>query len=148
LHQLAPNLIKISSLEFSYLDLQLLPGSGYHSVLGAAAAPTLKQLRLDRCTLAKSSRTSKTQGLAAALALLPELEHLALAVMSDVFIPDGVWLKMSRLTYLELEGAHLQAPGEKIDSTCQFSPNWVTCGCRGCMAFAPPLSAHCQAYIT
>mgnify|MGYP001807265084 CR=1 FL=1 len=51
LHQLPPGFTKLTSMAFKYLHPQLQPGSGYHGVLGPAAAPHLKQLRLDNCRL-------------------------------------------------------------------------------------------------
>jgi hypothetical protein len=93
LRQLPSELTKLSTLALEYLDLQLFPGSGYQGVLGGAAAPLLKQLRLNDCTL-----LDKEGGLAAALDLLPGLEHLSI----------GCWTT-ERHQWLLLTG---NAPGE------------------------------------
>jgi hypothetical protein len=103
LRQLPPTLTKLSSLSFREFDLQLQPGGGHRGVLGAAALPALKQLRLDCCTLLDG-----VQGLAAALALLPELEHLAVGELCDSdgdrvdVLLSAIMPGMQQLTYLEL----------------------------------------------
>jgi hypothetical protein len=69
--QLPPDLPKLSSLQFDNLKLQMQPGSGSEAVVRAGLP--LKQLDLNHCVLLDGE-----EGLAAALSLLPELEHLSI----------------------------------------------------------------------
>jgi hypothetical protein len=103
LHQLPPNLLKLSSLTFiGQLHLQLHQGSGCQGVLGAG--PPLKQLVLDGCVLLDGG-----EGLRATLQLLPELQHLSITGLKDEHgEPVGFSFRglqdMVQLTYLELSG--------------------------------------------
>jgi hypothetical protein len=70
LRQLPHNQLQgLTGLSFSGLHLQLQPADGFEGVLWAA--PRLKQLRLHHCFL-----LDWEEGLSAAMALLPELQHL------------------------------------------------------------------------
>jgi hypothetical protein len=110
LRQLPETLTKLSSITLEHLHLQLQPGEGYQGVLGAAAVPSLKKLQLKRCTLLDGE-----EGLAAALALLPGLEHLSIISSLDskgfrILTPlDAVIPGLQRLTYLELDRQDLSA---------------------------------------
>jgi hypothetical protein len=102
--QLPDSNTKLSSLEFTGVQLQLQPGRGYPGVLGAAAPLPLKQLQLNICQVLDNE-----DGLMAALARLPGLEHLSIVDSTDnnsltMYIPLGeVLLGLQQLTYLELE---------------------------------------------
>jgi hypothetical protein len=75
LESLASDLTKLSSLTLEYLYVQLhdIPYLEHQGVLGAPAAPPLKQLRLHSCLL-----LDHNPGLAAALSRLTGLEHLSI----------------------------------------------------------------------
>jgi hypothetical protein len=106
LRQLPPELTKLTSLAFKHLHPQLQPGKGYQGLLAAAgaAALPLKQLRLDSCSL-----LDHNQGLAAALARLPSLEHLSIVCSKEVVgyplhLPlQEVLPGLQQLTYLKLQ---------------------------------------------
>jgi hypothetical protein len=100
----------LSSLKFSKLQLQLLPGDGLEGVFGDALP--LKQLKLRSCTF------SEDDGLAAALLLLPDLQHLSLVWNSTA---EGGYRSsacstatcsalqgLQHLTYLELADGWLE----------------------------------------
>jgi hypothetical protein len=96
----------LGSLSSLALDSVVLwqPGSGYRCVLGAAVPP-LRQLRLNSCRLALQDGG---KGLAAALALLPGLEHLSISNSAKVagchLQLSGIKLrKLQQLTYLHLQ---------------------------------------------
>jgi hypothetical protein len=70
---LPPNL-QLSSLQLSYLKVQLQPGHGFHGVLGCAGVQTLKKLRLSSSDLPNEAAA---MALTAALSELPAgLDHL------------------------------------------------------------------------
>jgi hypothetical protein len=109
LRQLPTTLTKLTSLTAKSMRLQLLPGCGFQGVLGAAVTPPLKRLRLNECIMMMDLE----EGLTAALALLPGLEHLSIINDSNsIMITEqetatgggNVLRKLSRLTYLELRG--------------------------------------------
>lgn len=109
----------LGSLGSPALDSVVLwqPGSGYRCVLGAAVPP-LKQLRLNSCRLALQDGG---KGLAAALALLPGLEHLSMTNSAKVagchLQLSGIKLrKLQQLTYLHLQQrTELQRQGPDSD---------------------------------
>jgi hypothetical protein len=105
LRQLTPNL-KVTSLDFYGFNLQLGPGNGLQGVLGCVGA-SLKQLLLLSCTLLDGE-----QGLAAALSLLPGLEHLNVSSRYSMGVqhrfPAAVLQHLQQLTYLELSCGLLQ----------------------------------------
>jgi hypothetical protein len=73
-----PSNLQLSSLQLSYLKVQLQPGHGFQGVLGCAGVQTLKKLRLSSCELPNEAAA---QGLTAALSELPAgLEHLCILV--------------------------------------------------------------------
>jgi hypothetical protein len=99
-----------SSLKFSKLQLQMLPGDGLEGVFGAELP--LKQLELRSCTFLKAD------GLAAALLQLPKLQHLSLVWNSTA---EGDYRSsacstetcsalqgLQHLTYLELTDGWLE----------------------------------------
>jgi hypothetical protein len=100
LRWLPQHMCKLQSLTASNLCLQLQPGRGYKGVLRAGMP--LKQLCLDYCELLDGD-----EGLAAALALLPELQHLCIkgcgsgSMQKGVVYSDVVY-SLQQLTYLEL----------------------------------------------
>ena len=111
LFQLPSNLTQLSSLVALSLCVQLRPSD--QDLLGAAAAPPLKQLGLYVCKL-----DGGEEGLAAALALLPGLEHLAIVRAIPGYREGGndnignfatplraVMPGLSKLTCLQLEPA-------------------------------------------
>jgi hypothetical protein len=72
----------------------------------------LKQLHLDRCTLLDGE-----EGLAAALLLLPDLQHLRFtrnysSTGADVRFPSSALQALPQLTYLEVERNPLQDPAD------------------------------------
>jgi hypothetical protein len=106
LSHLPASLTKLGSLVVNLLHMQLQPSDRYRGVLGAAEAPPLKQLRLHSCTL------EGEEGLAAALVLLPGLEHLAITHCHEdgkegnLHVPLGAVVPgLSKLTYLQLAPA-------------------------------------------
>jgi hypothetical protein len=120
LRQLPPGL-QLEQLQFEGMHLRLHPGNGCRGVLGAAAdIAALKQLRLYGCAFLTSVRYDGTtmvppEELAAALQQLPAgLEHLSLRTPSMVHqhLPTGVLQRLQQLSYLELVGFTLQAPGQ------------------------------------
>ena len=109
LQQLPTTLTKLTSLTARRTDMQLLPGCGFQGVLGAAVTPPLKRLRLNHCILMMDAFSG--EGLTAALALLPGLQHLSLIDNRNVITEKeiataggNVLLKLQQLTYLELRG--------------------------------------------
>ena len=113
LRQLPTTLTKLTSLTAKHMDLQLLPGCGYPGVLGAAVTPPLKRLRLNGCYL----MSDYEEGLTAALALLPGLEHLSITDSNMLRIAEkeratgggNVLRQLQQLTYLELSGVWVEA---------------------------------------
>jgi Leucine-rich repeat (LRR) protein len=109
LRQLPHNKVqKLSSLNVSRCRLQLQPGYGFQGVLWAGAP--LKQLRLESCML-----SDNIEQVAAALSLLPELQHLCfdgnqLSNKPRLCFPSSVLQKLQQLTYLELAGNQLEGP--------------------------------------
>jgi hypothetical protein len=93
----------------SVCRLQLQPGNGSQGALGAGLP--LQQLRLSCCTLLDG-----VAGLAAALALLPELHHLVLIrLISEsgcyAGFPSSALISVPQLTYLDWVGGAWQDPG-------------------------------------
>jgi hypothetical protein len=91
----------LSSLKLCNLDLQLQPGDGFQGVLGAVMP--LKRLRFAWCTL-HAPRPGQ-DGLAAALLLLPDLQHLSLDGSGRAKSSLGTCnalQELQQLTYLEL----------------------------------------------
>jgi hypothetical protein len=70
LHQL-PDHLQLSSLVLSHLQLQLQPGARFQGVVRPGLP--VKQLQLSHCLLLDGP-----EGLAAALSLLPGLQHLSI----------------------------------------------------------------------
>jgi hypothetical protein len=90
----------LSSLRLNRLLLQLQPGCGFQGALGAP----ITSLQLERCVLLDGE-----QGLAAALPLLPKLQHLSLIGIvtrsgSPVGFPSSAMQSLQQLTYLETTG--------------------------------------------
>jgi hypothetical protein len=104
LRQLPDSLTQLSTLNLNAVDPQLQPGRGYPGVLGAAAPLPLKQLRLNCCRVLGNG-----EGLIAALARLPGLEHLSIVEShnsgeDNLYFPLGEVLPgLQQLTYLELD---------------------------------------------
>ena len=100
LQWLPQHMCKLQSLTANNLRLQLQPGRGYQGVLRAGMP--LQQLCLDHCELLDGD-----EGLAAALSLLPELQHLSIkgcgsgSMQKGVVYSDVVY-SLQQLTYLEL----------------------------------------------
>jgi hypothetical protein len=113
--QLPAKMIKLKStqlenckLQLDKLVLQLQQGEGNQGVLGAAATPPLKQLRLADCLLLDGE-----EGLASALVLLPGLEHLSISnsynTLGQLKVPLSDMLPgLQELTYLELGNVSMQ----------------------------------------
>jgi hypothetical protein len=104
----------LTSLKFSMLHLHLQPGAQgllvFQGVIEAGIP--LQQLHLDRCTLLDGE-----EGLAAALLLLPKLQHLSFtrnysSTGADLRFPSSVLQALSQLTYLEIEHNPLQDPAD------------------------------------
>jgi hypothetical protein len=98
----------LSSLKCSRVSLQLRPVQGVQGALGALVP--LKQLQLDRCKLLDGEL-----GLAAALSLLPELQHLSLTSNtsgngSAPRVVASIMQQLQQLTCLEVVGGHVQRP--------------------------------------
>jgi hypothetical protein len=102
------NLQRLTSLSFNGVHLQIQPGGEFQGVLGAGVLGSpLKQLQIHGCTLLDTA-----EALAAALALLPELQHLSLvSTYSDsgcLVFPSSVFQALQQLTCLELAGGGSQ----------------------------------------
>jgi hypothetical protein len=112
-HQLPDSLTQLSSLQLYGVDPRMQPGGGHPGVLGAAVPLPLKQLQLKQCIV-----LDQEEGLIAALARLPGLEHLSIvhAVDSDgdtMCVPLGEVLPgLQQLTYLEIENMWFAAASE------------------------------------
>jgi hypothetical protein len=105
-----PSNLQLSSLQLQWFDLQLQPGDGFQSVLGAAA---LTQLQLSGCRLLDSGTAA---ALAAALSQLPAgLQHLSMNYTTNLdgrsvpFLTSALQ-RLQQLTYLELGFVELQSP--------------------------------------
>ena len=103
------NLQKLSSLKISRWRLQLQPRRKHQGVLWGGAP--LTQLRLDNCLLLDKEPVGER--LAAALSLLPDLQHLCFARiwrsdMRGLCFPSSVLQQLQQLTYLELARNQLQ----------------------------------------
>ena len=108
LHELPHGMQGLSSITLERVHLHLQPGSGFHGVVRPGTPVEL--LRLDRCRLVDGE-----EGLAAALSLLPGLQHLSCdcinSIGSDSFafrFPVDALQDLQQLTYLELQGGELQ----------------------------------------
>jgi hypothetical protein len=105
-----PSNLQLDSLVLTNLRLQLQPGDGFQGVVHPGAP--IKQLRLLGCTPLDFG-----EGLAAALAMLPELQHLCIVygigefygIASWLMIPTDALSGLQHLTHLELT-ATLQSP--------------------------------------
>jgi hypothetical protein len=109
----------LSSLHFSELCVQLQPADGLSGVVTTSAQ--VKQLKLHRCHLLDG-----VKGLAAALVLLPKLQHLSLVhnyqPMPITSLPSNALPALQQLTYLETAG--------KVFQVCLLVLpfcNWVAC---------------------
>lgn len=95
----------LSSLHFSELCVQLQPADALSGVVTTSAQ--VKQLKLHRCHLLDGEK-----GLAAALVLLPKLQHLSLVhnyqPMPITSLPSNALPALQQLTYLELAGKVFQ----------------------------------------
>ena len=110
LRELPESLHRLDTLLVRGLHVQLQPGDGFAGVLHAEMP--LKQLQLDTCEL-----IDREAGLAAALPLLPTLQHLSIADSDghtakyiSVPFPSSVLQELQQLTYLELAACRLQDP--------------------------------------
>jgi hypothetical protein len=137
LHQLPQNLLKLSSLTFRGLHLQLHQNSGCQGVLGAG--PPLKQLVLDGCLLLDGEK-----GLEKALQMLPDLQLLSIRGLKDehgepVGFSFSALQEMLQLTHLQLSGcavcndhfnlqhvSHLQDLRLALRGRCCFVDNMVS----------------------
>jgi hypothetical protein len=117
LRQMPPTL-QPSSLQFSNLQLQMLPGDGFQGVLGnSMQVAALKQLRLQKCTVI-DNKVRET--LAAALCLLPAgLEDLSINTIFnergwgvEAAFPITIVQRLQQLTYLELRFDGLNDRGD------------------------------------
>jgi hypothetical protein len=122
------SLPQLSSLRLGSMALQLQPGPGTYYGNGAqgvlrAGAP-LKQLRLHHCLLLVQQwpnrpYNDRETGLAAALALLPDLQHLSLVwnrnvrTASYISACGDALAAVQRLTHLELTGGPSPDPGSE-----------------------------------
>jgi hypothetical protein len=103
LRQLPLNLRRLETLQVRGLHVQLQPGDGFPGVLHAGMP--LKQLQFDTCRLLDGE-----EGLAAALLLLPSLQHLTIETppprdsVHSVRFPSNVAQLLPQLTYLNLIG--------------------------------------------
>ena len=101
MRQLPPNLRKLATLQLRGVHVQLQPGDGFAGVLHAGMP--LKQLQFDTCRLLDGE-----EGLAAALSLLPSLQHLStgpllhLDSVHNVRLPSNFAQLLPQLTYLDL----------------------------------------------
>jgi hypothetical protein len=105
-----PNDLKLQSLKLAHMDLQLQPGSGFQGV--ARPGVPLKQLQLFYCELLDGA-----DGLAAGLAMLPELQHLSITGKSQgagwgLKFPTYALSALQQLTFLELATVEVQVPGQ------------------------------------
>jgi hypothetical protein len=116
LRQLPPNL-QLSSLVFTDMDVQLQPAAGFSGVVQPRVP--LKQLQLSRCLLLDG-----VEGLAAALYLLPGLQHLSISLRQwcfdlsalahhGAFSTDAL-SGLQQLTYLELAELDMQGPDQGV----------------------------------
>jgi hypothetical protein len=118
LRQLPPSL-QINTLHFDNMRLQLVGSAdGVEGLLGAPWLVSLKQLQLSECVL-----LGREQSLAAALSLLPGLQHLRI---DSTQFSDGAYLssrqtvcleaeavqQLQQLTYLELAGIQLHSAAQ------------------------------------
>ena len=105
-----PQQLQLTSLQLERLVLQLQPGNGFQSVLGAATA-ALKQLRLSICQLIGFGAS---QALGALSQLPAGLEHLSIRELygGGQSFPAGVLQQLQQLTYLELDQVVLVRPDE------------------------------------
>lgn len=107
-----PHNLHLDSLVLSNLTLQMQPFAGRLGVVTMRHPNILhKQLRLSRCKLIDG-----IEGLAAALALLPGLQHLSISGrgMAHMYLeyrgrfPTHVLPRLKKLTYLEIDDVTLQ----------------------------------------
>ena len=112
LRQLPTNM-QLDSMQFIKMHLQMQPGSDFQGLVRAGLP--LKQLRVLDCQLLDGM-----EGLAAALAMLPGLEHLSIA-FTAILAGDAeggrrlptYWLSgLQQLTYLELALVNVQGPDQ------------------------------------
>ena len=107
LRELPQSLHRLNTLHIRGLHVQLQPGDGFAGVLHAWMP--LKQLQLDTCDLLDGK-----EGLAAALPLLPSLQHLSIGdtdgQAKSIPFPSGILQVLQQLTYLELAACTLQDP--------------------------------------
>jgi hypothetical protein len=120
LHELPLSLTKLDSLRLSsLLSLQLQPGLGGTQGVLRAGFP-LTRLELNRCGLIDGA-----QGLATALAQLPDLQHLGVASVYDVCgkrtFPADVLSRLTKLTSLQLQQVDCQ-DGDIISSSDLSAP--------------------------
>ena len=110
LRQLPPGL-QLSSLQLGWCCLQLRPGDGFTSVLGAPAGiSALKQLDLSECHLLDRNADN---ALAAPLLQLSGLEQLSLCGLRlRGGLSTAVLQRMQQLTYLSLQRVGMQGPDE------------------------------------
>jgi hypothetical protein len=101
----------VSNLGQSGLVLQLQPNRMYRGVLGSAQCKLpISELQLECCRLIGGE-----EGLAAALALLPKLQHLSLVGIANcsgdpISFPSSALLSLQQLTYLETAGTWSPVP--------------------------------------
>jgi hypothetical protein len=119
LPELPPSLTKLDSLQMEGMALQLQPGLG--GVLRAGLP--LTRLELSRCTL-----RGQVQELAAALAQLPDLQHLSVCdlleettagVATMHIFPTDVLSQLTKLTSLKLEGVSGQTSSSDHSAALQ-----------------------------
>lgn len=111
-----PHNLPLASLELSALEVQLQPQGGWVGMLRPGVP--LKKLRLTHCTLRDGAA-----GLAAALPLLPGLEHLSIETDCDTthnkttgaFPPSvlSAVQQLQQLTHLKLDCCLEGAPGQE-----------------------------------
>ena len=105
-----PDHLHLSSLKLAHPELQLQPGSGVQGVVRPGVP--LKQLQLQDCKLVDGA-----EGLAAALSVLPGLQHLSFSAVSwrlhygCVFLTSAL-SALQQLTHLELLGVEVQGPDQ------------------------------------
>jgi hypothetical protein len=101
-----PSNLHLDSLQLTNLRVQLQPRKGQQGVIRPGVP--LKQLRLQDCML-----LDWAEGLAAALALLPGLQHLRIRATQErrsFGFPMTSLLGLQQLTHLELDGVMLRGP--------------------------------------